>query len=183
MHLKKRAGVRYILFFFLLLCVRIFHICVKKQVLVALSHGWFYQTHPDPEGDKLNLIQKQFAPKLRERFPGIHIALFPFQFHLTCSPKKSFQFFGFIFFEDFESRRVKDHLVHHTHSTYIKWENLLKMCGTISEKYYQYTLTTGVYMLDPWERYLFNVLIVGSVSLTLYYTAVLSGFSIADLDL
>ena len=57
------------------------------------------------------------------------------------------------------------------------------MCGIISEKYYQYTLTTGVYMLDPWERYLFNVLIVGSVSLTLYYTAVLSGFSIADLDL
>jgi hypothetical protein len=57
------------------------------------------------------------------------------------------------------------------------------MCGYIGEKYYQYTLTTGVYMLDPWERYLFNTVVVGTMALTTYYTAVLSGFSVADLDL
>ena len=77
---------------------------------------------------------------------------------------------------------LEDHLFTYIHIVH-KYIEKREMCGTISEKYYQYTLTTGVYMLDPWERYLFNVLIVGSVSLTLYYTAVLSGFSIADLDL
>lgn len=57
------------------------------------------------------------------------------------------------------------------------------MCGTIGEKYYQYTLTTGVYMLDPWERYLFNLIVLSAVTASCYYTAVLSGFSLADMDL
>ncbi len=47
-----------------------------QSVLVTLSHGWYYQTHPDPEGDKLDLIQKQFAPKLRSRFPDTSILVF-----------------------------------------------------------------------------------------------------------
>ena len=47
-----------------------------RSVLVALSHGWYYQTHPDPEGNKLELIQKEFAPKLRERYPNTHIVVF-----------------------------------------------------------------------------------------------------------
>ena len=38
-----------------------------RSILVALSHGWFFQTHPDPFGEKLDLIRNVFAPKLRER--------------------------------------------------------------------------------------------------------------------
>ena len=33
-----------------------------RSILVALSHGWFYQTHPDPDGAKLDLIKNRFAP-------------------------------------------------------------------------------------------------------------------------
>ena len=40
-----------------------------RSILVALSHGWFFQTHPDPYGEKLDLIKKNFAPRLRERYP------------------------------------------------------------------------------------------------------------------
>ena len=38
-----------------------------RSILVALSHGWFFQTHPDPDGAKLHLIKNSFAPELRER--------------------------------------------------------------------------------------------------------------------
>ena len=32
-----------------------------RSILVALSHGWFFQTHPDPYGEKLDLIRNVFA--------------------------------------------------------------------------------------------------------------------------
>ena len=35
-----------------------------RSILVALSHGWFFQTHPDPDGAKLDLIKNRFAPEL-----------------------------------------------------------------------------------------------------------------------
>ena len=28
-----------------------------RSVLVALSHGWFFQMHPDPEGTKIDIIE------------------------------------------------------------------------------------------------------------------------------
>jgi len=47
-----------------------------RSVLVALSHGWFYQMHPDPQGTKIDIIVKQFGPRLRERYPETHILFF-----------------------------------------------------------------------------------------------------------
>ena len=39
-----------------------------RSILVSLSHGWFFQTHPDPSGEKLDLIRNLFAPQLRQRY-------------------------------------------------------------------------------------------------------------------
>ena len=36
-----------------------------RSILVSLSHGWFFQNHPDPRGRKLDLIRNVFAPRLR----------------------------------------------------------------------------------------------------------------------
>ena len=36
-----------------------------RSILVALSHGWFFQTHPDPFGEKLDLIRNVFAPQMQ----------------------------------------------------------------------------------------------------------------------
>jgi hypothetical protein len=47
-----------------------------KCILVATSHAWFFQSHPDPEGVKLNLIKNMFAPQLRKRYPYTKIVLF-----------------------------------------------------------------------------------------------------------
>jgi hypothetical protein len=47
-----------------------------RSVLVALSHGWFYQMHPDPQGVKIDIIVKQFSPRLRERYPETQILFF-----------------------------------------------------------------------------------------------------------
>lgn len=47
-----------------------------RSVVVALSHGWYYQTHPDPEGNKLDLIQNKFAPQLRQKYPETNILVF-----------------------------------------------------------------------------------------------------------
>ena len=48
----------------------------ERSVLVALSHGWFYQMHPDPQGVKIDIIVKQFGPRLRERYPETQILFF-----------------------------------------------------------------------------------------------------------
>ena len=54
-----------------------------RSILVALSHGWFFQTHPDPYGEKLDLIRNVFAPQLRERYPHTDIQVF---FDYLASP-------------------------------------------------------------------------------------------------
>ena len=41
----------------------------ERSILVATSHAWFHQCHPDPEGVKLEIMRKDFFPRLRERFP------------------------------------------------------------------------------------------------------------------
>ena len=56
-----------------------------RSILVALSHGWFFQTHPDPYGEKLDLIRNVFAPKLRERYPHTDIQVF---FDYLASPQR-----------------------------------------------------------------------------------------------
>ena len=56
-----------------------------RSILVALSHGWFFQTHPDPYGEKLNLIRHVFAPQLRERYPHTDIQVF---FDYLASPQR-----------------------------------------------------------------------------------------------
>ena len=47
-----------------------------RSILVATSHAWFYQCHPDPEGVKLDILRKDFFPRLRKRFPRTEILLF-----------------------------------------------------------------------------------------------------------
>ena len=37
-----------------------------RSVLVALSHGWFYQMHPDPRGVKIDIIVKEFGPRVKK---------------------------------------------------------------------------------------------------------------------
>ena len=56
-----------------------------RSILVALSHGWFFQTHPDPDGAKLDLIKNRFAPELRERYPNTDIQVF---FDYLASPQR-----------------------------------------------------------------------------------------------
>jgi hypothetical protein len=48
----------------------------ERSVLVALSHGWFYQMHPDPQGVKIDVIVTQFGQRLRERYPETQILFF-----------------------------------------------------------------------------------------------------------
>lgn len=47
-----------------------------NSVLVATSHAWLCQYHPDPTGEKFLLIKKWFAPRLRRRFKTAEILLF-----------------------------------------------------------------------------------------------------------
>ena len=47
-----------------------------RSVLVATSHAWFHQCHPDPEGIKLEIMRKKFFPQLRKRFPHTQILIF-----------------------------------------------------------------------------------------------------------
>ena len=47
-----------------------------RSVLVALSHGWFYQMHPDPRGVKIDIIVKEFGPRLRKAYPETQILFF-----------------------------------------------------------------------------------------------------------
>jgi hypothetical protein len=56
-----------------------------RSVLVSLSHGWFFQTHPDPYGEKLDLIRNIFAPQLRQRYPHTNILVF---FDFLASPQR-----------------------------------------------------------------------------------------------
>jgi hypothetical protein len=56
-----------------------------RSILVSLSHGWFFQTHPDPYGEKLDLIRNVFAPQLRERYPHTDIQVF---FDFLSSPQR-----------------------------------------------------------------------------------------------
>lgn len=45
-------------------------------ILVATSHAWFHQCHPDPDGMKLDLIKEEFGPRLRKRYPHTKILIF-----------------------------------------------------------------------------------------------------------
>ena len=56
-----------------------------RSILVSLSHGWFFQTHPDPNGKKLEMIRNIFAPRLRERYPNTDIQVF---FDYLASPQR-----------------------------------------------------------------------------------------------
>ena len=56
-----------------------------RSILVSLSHGWFFQTHPDPYGEKLDLIRNLFAPQLRQRYPHTDILVF---FDYLASPQR-----------------------------------------------------------------------------------------------
>jgi len=47
-----------------------------RSILVATSHAWFYQCHPDPNGVKLDIMRQEFFPRLRERFPCTEILVF-----------------------------------------------------------------------------------------------------------
>ena len=47
-----------------------------RSVLVALSHGWFYQMHPDPHAVKIDIIVKEFGPRLRKTYPETQILFF-----------------------------------------------------------------------------------------------------------
>jgi len=47
-----------------------------RSILVATSHAWFYQYHPDPHGVKLATLRKEFFPRLRKRFPRTQILIF-----------------------------------------------------------------------------------------------------------
>jgi hypothetical protein len=53
-----------------------FGILTGRSILVATSHAWFHQCHPDPHGVKLAILRKKFFPRLRERFPRTHILIF-----------------------------------------------------------------------------------------------------------
>ena len=56
-----------------------------RSILVSLSHGWFFQTHPDPSGEKLDLIRNVIAPQLRQRYPHTDIQVF---FDFLASPQR-----------------------------------------------------------------------------------------------
>ena len=47
-----------------------------RSILVSISHGWLFQTHPDPFRVKLDLIKNVFAPQLRQRYPHTDIQVF-----------------------------------------------------------------------------------------------------------
>jgi hypothetical protein len=53
-----------------------FGILTGRSILVATSHAWFHQCHPDPHGVKLAILRKKFFPRLRERFPRTQILIF-----------------------------------------------------------------------------------------------------------
>jgi hypothetical protein len=55
---------------------RAFSKLTGSSILISLSQGWFFQTHPDPYGQKLDLIRNVFAPQLRERYPHTDIQVF-----------------------------------------------------------------------------------------------------------
>ena len=57
----------------------------ENSVLVAISHGWFYQCHPDPEGYKLRCLKSLFIPKLRHAFPDTNILFF---YDYLASPQR-----------------------------------------------------------------------------------------------
>eukprot|EP00940_MAST-03C_sp_MAST-3C-sp2_P000827 g827.t1 len=54
------------------------------SVLVAVSHGWFFQNHPDPDGRKLDLLKTYFAPRIRKLYPHTNIVVF---FDFMASPQ------------------------------------------------------------------------------------------------
>ena len=56
-----------------------------RSILVSLSHGWFFQMHPDPNGEKLKIIREVFAPRLRERYPHMSIVVF---FDFLATPQR-----------------------------------------------------------------------------------------------
>jgi hypothetical protein len=47
-----------------------------RSILVATSHAWFHQCHPDPKGVKLKILREEFFPRLRQRFPYTQILIF-----------------------------------------------------------------------------------------------------------
>jgi hypothetical protein len=47
-----------------------------RSILVATSHAWFFQCHPDPYGVKLKIMRQKFFPSLRRRFPHTQILVF-----------------------------------------------------------------------------------------------------------
>ena len=46
----------------------------------------------------------------------------------------------------------------------------MSLTNWISHKIYLYELWTGLYMLDPWEKALFNLLVASVAGFSSYYT-------------
>jgi len=44
-----------------------------RAIVVATSHAWFYQCHPDPHGNKLNVLRTYFFPRLRKKYPNTDV--------------------------------------------------------------------------------------------------------------
>ena len=79
-----------------------------RSILVSLSHGWFFQNHPDPRGRKLDLIRNVFAPRLR-RITGGSVLFFEVSFIGTISLLVTDILYGMIKFIP-----VKDERTGHT---------------------------------------------------------------------
>ena len=58
-----------------------------RSILVSVSHGWFFQEHPDPYGGKLDLFKNVFAPQLRKRYPHTDIQVFFYYLGLPQTPR------------------------------------------------------------------------------------------------
>ena len=58
-----------------------------RSILVSISHGWFFQAHPDPYGTKLELIKNVFAPQLRERYPHTDIQVYFYYLSVPQNPR------------------------------------------------------------------------------------------------
>ena len=61
----------------------------SRSIVVATSHAWFHQCHPDPEGVKLKILREEFFPRLRERFPHTEILIFDDWHSCPQWPKES----------------------------------------------------------------------------------------------
>ena len=63
---------------------------VAGCLLLAVSHGWFFQCHPDPFGDKMVALRGMLS-NLRQQYPVVEILVFFDFLSITQRPYKSGQ--------------------------------------------------------------------------------------------